>query len=176
MEYIPIELLFEIINYLPNINEILCVNKYLFEVTKKYIIYNKFIKVSKLHKFDNIDYCYGIFWDLDCNDTSILPKNTMRLEFYNKFNRHVIVSNSITRLTFGYHFDQPLTVSNSVTHLTFGCRFNQPLIVPNSVTHLTLGKGFAQTLTAPSNLQIFQVSRQYMYPIPIDKNIEIIRF
>ena len=43
MEHLPIELLYQIIDYLLDINNIIRVNKYLFEVIKKYIINHKFI-------------------------------------------------------------------------------------------------------------------------------------
>ena len=71
-------------------------------MVKKYIINYKFIKASKLDKFGEIYYCYGVFWDVTHSDTNILPSNVIRLTFDGRFN-----------------FNQLINIPASVTHLIF---------------------------------------------------------
>ena len=53
----------------------------------------------------------------------------------------------LTNLEFDDKFNKPVTISNYVIHLKFGWYFNQPVIIPNSVKHIAFGEKFNQKST-----------------------------
>lgn len=125
------------------------------------------------HEFnDDLGPYYEVIKDMN----TLIFDERIEMGEFSRFNKPIVLAQSIVKLIFGSHFNQPIVLTSGLRVLTFGYWFNQPVVLARNIQILTLGDSFNKPIVLTPRIQILTFGFYFDQPIVLTQSIMVLTF